>query len=229
MLRMTSLALAIIASLFAEALAAEETFDTNFMFGGMKGVKDSHYQFTDDAPIAGEYNLDVYVNNKWRGKYDLTVKEQPGESCLSHSQLQQLGIKAERLDKKDLAQCITLREAVQGGKYHFDISTLTLELTVPQAFVNELEAGYASPESWDRGVNAFYTSYYASQYYSDYKSAGNNKSTFARFTSGLNLLGWQLHSDASYNNNDSGAGEWKSNTLYLERGFGEIESTGFVE
>lgn len=31
MLRMTSLALAIIASLFAEALAAEETFDTNFM------------------------------------------------------------------------------------------------------------------------------------------------------------------------------------------------------
>lgn len=36
MLRMTSLALAIIASLFAEALAAEETFDTNFMFGGMK-------------------------------------------------------------------------------------------------------------------------------------------------------------------------------------------------
>ena len=37
MLRMTSLALAIIASLFAEALAAEETFDTNFMFGGMKG------------------------------------------------------------------------------------------------------------------------------------------------------------------------------------------------
>ncbi|HCB1192432.1 TPA: fimbrial biogenesis outer membrane usher protein [Klebsiella variicola subsp. variicola] len=225
MLRMTSLALAIIASLFAEALAAEETFDTNFMFGGMKGVKDSHYQFTDDAPIAGEYNLDVYVNNKWRGKYDLTVKEQPGESCLSHSQLQQLGIKAERLDKKDLAQCITLREAVQGGKYHFDISTLTLALTVPQAFVNELEAGYASPESWDRGVNAFYTSYYASQYYSDYKSAGNNKSTFARFTSGLNLLGWQLHSDASYNNNDSGAGEWKSNTLYLERGFGEIEST----
>ena len=225
MLRMTSLALAIIASLFAEALAAEETFDTNFMFGGMKGVKDSHYQFTDDAPIAGEYNLDVYVNNKWRGKYDLTVKEQPGESCLSHSQLQQLGMKAERLDKKDLAQCITLREAVQGGKYHFDISTLTLALTVPQAFVNELEAGYASPESWDRGVNAFYTSYYASQYYSDYKSAGNNKSTFARFTSGLNLLGWQLHSDASYNNNDSGAGEWKSNTLYLERGFGEIEST----
>lgn len=172
MLRMTSLALAIIASLFAEALAAEETFDTNFMFGGMKGVKDSHYQFTDDALVAGEYNLDVYVNNKWRGKYDLTVKEQPGESCLSLSQLQQLGIKTEGLNKKAQAQCITLRQAVQGGKYHFDISTLTLELSVPQAFVDELEEGYASPESWDRGVNAFYTSYYASQYYSDYKSAG---------------------------------------------------------
>ena len=44
MLRMTSLALAIIASLFAEALAAEETFDTNFMFGGgfVNGMVASH-------------------------------------------------------------------------------------------------------------------------------------------------------------------------------------------
>ncbi|WP_233638655.1 hypothetical protein, partial [Citrobacter cronae] len=29
-------------------------------------------------------------------------------------------------------------------------------------------------------------------------NSGNSKSTYARFTSGLNLLGWQLHSDASY-------------------------------
>lgn len=224
MLRMTSLALAIIASLFAEALAAEETFDTNFMFGGMKGVKDSHYQFTDDAPIAGEYNLDVYVNNKWRGKYDLTVKEQPGKAACHTPSCSSSVLKPRGWTKRIWRNASRYARLCR-GKYHFDISTLTLELTVPQAFVNELEAGYASPESWDRGVNAFYTSYYASQYYSDYKSAGNNKSTFARFTSGLNLLGWQLHSDASYNNNDSGAGEWKSNTLYLERGFGEIEST----
>ncbi|WP_256873897.1 hypothetical protein, partial [Citrobacter portucalensis] len=65
-------------------------------------------------------------------------------------------------------------------------------------------------------INALYTSYYLSQYNSDYKNSGNSKSTYARFTSGLNLLGWQLHSDASYNKTDDSSGEWKSNTLYLE-------------
>jgi hypothetical protein len=38
-----------------------------------------------------------------------------------------------------------------GGKYHFDISTLTLELSVPQAFVNELEEGYASRKAGTAG------------------------------------------------------------------------------
>ncbi len=56
--------------------------------------------------------------------------------------------------------------------------------------MEELESGYVPPENWERGINAFYTSYYLSQYYSDYKASGNNKSTYVRFNSGLNLLGW---------------------------------------
>ncbi len=48
-----------------------------------------------------------------------------------------------------------------------------------------------------------------SQYYSDYKASGNSKSTYVRFNSGLNLLGWQLHSDASFSktNNNPGCGK----------------------
>lgn len=105
------------------------------------------------------------------------------------------------------------------------MSRFRLDLNVPQAFVNELEYGYVEPENWDRGINALYTSYYVSQYYSDYKDSGNSKNTFARFNSGLNLFGWQLHSDASYNKTDDSNGEWKSNTLYLERGLPEILGT----
>jgi outer membrane usher protein len=84
------------------------------MFGGMKGVKDSHYQFTDDAPIAGEYNLDVYVNNKWRGKYDLTVKEQPGKAAC-HTPSCSSSVLKPRGWTKDLAQCITLRGCAGGN------------------------------------------------------------------------------------------------------------------
>ncbi|MGS9184125.1 hypothetical protein ACQWF4_23610, partial [Salmonella enterica subsp. enterica serovar Infantis] len=79
----------------------------------------------------------------------------------------------------------------------------------------ELEQGYGPPDYWDRGIIALYTSFYASQFYSDYMDSGNSKSTYARFTSGLILLGWQLHSDASYNKTDDSSGELKCNTLYL--------------
>ncbi|MBF5066283.1 fimbrial biogenesis outer membrane usher protein, partial [Salmonella enterica subsp. enterica serovar Istanbul] len=89
-----------------------------------------------------------------------------------------------------------------------------LYLSVPQAYVLEYEAGYASPETWDRGINAFYTSYYASEYYSHYKSGGSEKNTYANFVSGLNLLGWQLHSNANFSKSENSAGKWQSNTLY---------------
>ncbi|EOZ3810240.1 TPA: fimbrial biogenesis outer membrane usher protein [Citrobacter youngae] len=224
MLRMTPLASAILLLLVGiDAQAAEDTFDTHFMMGGMKGEKVSNFRLDDNQPLPGQYDIDIYVNKQWRGKYEITVKDNPDDTCLSRDALTRLGINTQALDQQN--ECPTLKQAVQGGSYAWNIGTFRLDLSVPQAYVDELENGYVPPENWDRGINAFYTSYYASQYYSDYKDSGNSKSTYARFTSGLNLLGWQLHSDASYNKTDDSNGEWKSNTLYLERGIPQILGT----
>ena len=224
MLRMTPLASAILLLLVGiDAQAAEDTFDTHFMMGGMKGEKVSNFRLDDNQPLPGQYDIDIYVNKQWRGKYEITVKDNPDDTCLSRDALTRLGINTQALDQQN--ECPTLKQAVQGGSFAWNIGTFRLDLSVPQAYVDELENGYVPPENWDRGINAFYTSYYASQYYSDYKDSGNSKSTYVRFTSGLNLLGWQLHSDASYNKTDDSNGEWKSNTLYLERGIPQILGT----
>lgn len=217
MLRMAPFVSTIVFSLFVSGVQAEEeTFDTHFMMGGMQGVKTDSFQLNGDRPIAGEYELDVYVNQQWRGKYTLNITE---DTQLTLSQLQQMGINVKAFGD---VNTIPLAQAVQGGSYTFDISVFRLDLRVPQAYVNQLEEGYVAPENWQRGINAFYTSYYASQYYSDYHNAGSSKNSFVRFNSGLNLLGWQLHSDASFSQADNDAGVWKSNTLYLERSFASI-------
>ncbi|HDU2481241.1 TPA: fimbrial biogenesis outer membrane usher protein [Klebsiella aerogenes] len=226
MLRMTPLSSMILLVLLSGQLqAAEETFDTNFMIGGMKGEKSSSFRFADNQPLPGEYELDIYVNKQWRGKYPIVVASNPDDTCLSSALLHQLGIKADSAPLAKDNQCMTLKSAVRSGSYTFNINIFQLDLEIPQAYVLDLERGYVVPESWDRGVNALYTSYYLSQYYSDYKDSGNNKSTYARFNSGLNLLSWQLHSDATYSKADSGGGDWKSNTLYLERSFAPILGT----
>lgn len=224
MLRMTPLASAILLLLPGmNAYAAEETFDTHFMMGGMKGEKVSDFRLDDSQPLSGQYDIDIYVNQQWRGKYEVIVKDNPDDTCLSREIFTRLGINTEALN--NAGECLLLKQAVQGGSYAWDIGTFRLNLSVPQAYVEELEQGYVPPENWDRGINAFYTSYYASQYYSDYKESGNSKSTYVRFNSGLNLLRWQLHSDASYSKSDSNRGEWKSNTLFLERGIPQILGT----
>lgn len=209
MLRMTPLASAIVALLIGiEAYAAEETFDTHFMIGGMKDQQVSNIRLEDNQPLPGQYDIDIYVNKQWRGKYEIIVKDNPQETCLSREMIKRLGINTDNFASGK--QCLTFKQLIQGGSYTWDIGVFRLDFSVPQAWVEGLESGYVPPENWERGINAFYTSYYVSQYYSDYKASGNSKSTYVRFNSGLNLLGWQLHSDASFsktNNNPGGGGK----------------------
>lgn len=208
MLRMTPLASAIVALLLGiEAYAAGKTFDTHFMIGGMKDQQVANIRLDDNQPLPGQYDIDIYVNKQWRGKYEIIVKDNPQETCLSREVIKRLGINSDNFASGK--QCLTFEQLVQGGSYTWDIGVFRLDFSVPQAWVEELESGYVPPENWERGINAFYTSYYLSQYYSDYKASGNNKSTYVRFNSGLNLLGWQLHSDASFSktNNNPGCGK----------------------
>jgi P pilus assembly protein, porin PapC len=223
MSKTTPLALAISVILFSLPVQAEEeTFDTHFMMGGMQGVKTKNFQIDSQKPMPGDYELDIYVNKQWRGKYPVTIKKETEDTCLTIAQINQLGILAKGLNENETTACIVVKRAVQGGSFAFDIGTFRLDLTVPQAFVVEMEQGYVTPESWQHGVNALYSSYYISQYFSDYKHGGSSKNSFARFNSGLNLQGWQLHSDASYSQANDSNGEWKSNTLYLERSMPDI-------
>lgn len=225
--RMTPAVSVIVSTLFSHQVhaAATETFDTHFMIGGAKDQKISNFSFDDNNPLPGKYELDFYVNKQWRGRYEIAVGAEPDDVCLTDDILHNLGIITNDLKPLVPPRCITLKSAIRGGSYTFDIGIFRLDLSVPQAYVTEVESGYILPENWERGINAFYTSYYVSQYYSDDQHSGSNKSTYVRFNSGLNLLGWQMHADTSFNKADTSQGEWKSNTLYLERSLTRILGT----
>lgn len=201
MSKLNSITLAILSVLAtSSAWAEDETFDTHFMIGGLNGEKISDYHIDSNKPMPGIYDMDVYLNNQWRGHYNVDIKDDPDATCLSWEQLKQIGILTEGINIDKSVECVPLREAVQGGSVDYDIGHFNLKLSVPQAYVVEYERGYVPPEAWDRGINALYTSYYASQYYSNYKHGGDNKSSYLNLNSGLNLLGWQLHSNANYTN-----------------------------
>ncbi len=114
MLRMPPLASAIVALLIGiEAYAAEETFDTHFMIGGMKDQQVSNIRLDDNQPLPGQYDIDIYVNKQWRGKYEIIVKDNPQETCLSREVIKRLGINTDSFASGK--QCLTFEQLVQGG------------------------------------------------------------------------------------------------------------------
>lgn len=108
MLRMTPLASAIVALLIGiEAYAAEETFDTHFMIGGMKDQQVANIRLDDNQPLPGQYDIDIYVNKQWRGKYEIIVKDNPQETCLSREMIKRLGINTDNFASGK--QCLTFK------------------------------------------------------------------------------------------------------------------------
>lgn len=132
MSKINSITLAILSVLVTSSVwAEEETFDTHFMIGGLNGEKISRYQIDGDNPIPGMYEMDVYLNNQWRGHYEINIKADPDATCLTWAQLQQIGIRTDNIKADKNVDCVPLRAAVQGGSIDYDIGQFMLNLRVP--------------------------------------------------------------------------------------------------
>src|SRR5699024_3904372 len=118
----------------------------------MKGEQATILRLDDNQPLPGQYDIDIYVNKQWRGKYEIIVKDNQDETCLSREIVKRLGINTDNFANHQ--ECLTFKQLVQGGSYAWDIGIFRLDLTVPQAWVDELESGYVPPENWERGINA---------------------------------------------------------------------------
>ena len=226
MFKVNILTLAIFTVLLSGAARAEnETFDTHFMVGGFNGEKNDALWVDENSPLPGNYDLDVYLNGQFRGRYAVQITQNSKATCLPRAQLEAIGIITQNIKTENSQDCLPLSTAVQGGSVQYDIGKFNLLLSVPQIFLHEYEPGYLPPDKWDRGVNALFTSYYVSQYYSDHHNGGNSENSYLSLNSGLNLFDWQLRSMNSYTRSDSTAGRWYSNSLFLERGFAEVYGT----
>lgn len=69
--------------------------------------------------LYGQYDIDIYVNKQWRGKYEIIVKDNPHETCLTREIVKRLGINSDNFAREN--QCLTFEQLVQGGSYSRDI------------------------------------------------------------------------------------------------------------
>ncbi|XPE65011.1 FimD/PapC N-terminal domain-containing protein [Shigella flexneri] len=73
------------------------------------------FRLRPESTLTGQYDIDIYVNKQWRGKYDMIVKDNPQETCLSIEVIKRLGINSDNFASGK--QCLTFEQLVQGGSY----------------------------------------------------------------------------------------------------------------
>lgn len=213
-------------SLISPAYVSAITFDTSLLAGISKESDLTRFNADSSLPV-GTYEFDTYVNNEWKGRFPIKIGENPDNIALRFIDANRLGIDLADIDAgQSETEFISIDSVVKGGKYNFDISTLSLSLTVPQANILKKYQGYIDSSFWNRGVDALILSY-NSNYYTSKSFTGDHgyrNNIYTNFNSGINLMGWQFRDDSYFSYNSKSGGKLINNSRYVRRAIPYLKS-----
>lgn len=172
----------------------------------------------------GSYDVSVYVNNKLFAKKNLFFKRNGnGLSPLFTGEfIVDLPLKKrpEGLDEKNK---YNLEEVLSDVKVETDLSSLMVNISVPQYLLVQRPDDYVPISEFEAGNNVLFTNYTFNQYESHNAYTGGLSSTYLGLNSGFNLGKWQFRQQGNFNHNNYGS-RWNSSRLYAKRGLPSLRS-----
>lgn len=193
--------------------------------------------------LPGVYQVSVRINNVYKGSYSLRFVEQDDKlyPLLTPAQLESWSVSPDRVSAFMAMTSDTLLDKplyryIPGAKVTFDFSALTVDISVPQLYMNKTSRGTMDPARWENGIAALFSTYRFSgaNTWQNNKTAGDSKtdSYFLTLNNGINLAAWRLRNTAtgSWSNQETEQGtsrhsrQWKNNETVLLRDIGELRS-----
>lgn len=115
---------------------------------------------------AGNYRLDIYVNDKHKGAMNVAYLDDDNHSqdnaklCVNDELLTKLDIKPDirHTITKQTNGCYEL-VTLAGHRTELNMSAMRLNISVPQVYLVERPYDHIDPASWDKGVNSAFVSY----------------------------------------------------------------------
>lgn len=217
----------------AEQAPIEAEFDSVFLIGDAQKVDISRFKYGNPV-LAGEYNVDVYINGNWFGKkrmvFRSTEQNQNAFTCFTSNSLLEYGVKQDilinRTESTTANACYKIEEWVENAYYDFDTSRLRIDISIPQIALQKNAQGFVDPSVWDRGINAAFLSYNGSAYKTFNKSSAQPETTnaFIGLTTGANIAGWQFRHNGQWQWQDHKESEqngsnYEAVSSYIQRAF----------
>jgi outer membrane usher protein len=178
-------------------------------------------QGLDLAP--GRYRVKVVVNHIALPSREVEIALDPASqhlsACVGPELIPELNLRQHLIRELDglPGPCIDLAQAIDGAKAAFDVASMTLSISLPQAAVDRAAAGYVDASQWDQGVNAAFVNYQASARESRHQRSGQRSDQDLNLNTGLNLGPWRLRSQHSYQQHSGGDSRWTRAYSYAQR------------
>ncbi|WP_448868807.1 fimbria/pilus outer membrane usher protein [Enterobacter ludwigii] len=218
--------------LLALPLQAELYFNVNAL-----NLSDEQRQQMDmtllsrtDIQMPGSYKVSVRVNNKPVGELTVNFVECDNVLCpeLSPALLRQAGVKVSAipgLKALDEDAIITRPgEYIPGAETELDFGKAVLNLSIPQAAMDNQARGDIPPEQWDDGLPMVFSSYSLSGAETQNRRTGlRTSSQFLSLRNGINMGPWRLRNASNYENSD-GSNRWSTLQTQLERDIRSLRS-----
>lgn len=235
-------ALALLSALVSNQSQAGNYFNPAFLASDPAAVADLS-RFEGNGQAAGKYRVEIWLNGSFLATRDVTfnAREKNDKSsaddtgliaCLTPKALQNMGVNIKafpELTKSPEDSCVDVEKAIPSASSSFDFEHQKLEISIPQAAMNNNARGYIPPEEWDDGINALLMNYqFTGSNSQDHTQGGNSDNNyFLGLNSGLNLGPWRLRDYSSWNYDSSNKDEkskWDHISTYAQRAIIPLKS-----
>ncbi|NJQ21999.1 fimbrial biogenesis outer membrane usher protein [Pantoea sp. LS15] len=199
----------IITSLLMTKITSATEFNINAIDKEQRGSVDLSLFKDQIAVIPGNYFVTISINNipqangwqlRWReinNQVQVCIPSELADTFALQDNIRNA------LPEKEGCIDFSSRPDI---KFTFDQASQTLNVTIPQAWLQYRAADWMPPSTWDNGVPGVLLDYnlFASHYQPDNGSDTDNANTYG--TAGANMGAWRLRSDYQYTQTHTDAG-----------------------
>ncbi|WP_421327555.1 fimbria/pilus outer membrane usher protein [Aeromonas veronii] len=176
--------------------------------------------------IPGTYKMQMVVNSRSLGEFEVTylaATENDSNVCFSQQQLEAIGLKEEQLQAalatKSEQGCYDLLQ-LPGVTAQGSLTSYSLTLAVPQAYMEYVADGWEPPARWDEGVNGAMVDYGINLQQSHASKSNSNRTSLSAYgVAGFNVSAWRVRADwqGQYSQAD---GEHENSEFKVNRVYG---------
>ncbi|WP_434641102.1 fimbria/pilus outer membrane usher protein [Klebsiella sp. I138] len=220
---------------FSQIAYAEQNDDVIFNTDFMRSDVDvSAYSRGNPVP-AGEYSVELYVNDRWKGRTNVTFKMTEEKStiakpCFDLNLVSSLGIDIEKLKPEIIEKlksehaCVQPQDIAADLVASYDVSMQRINVQSPQIYLLRNARGYVSPELWDNGITAATLQYDYNAYHSEMSGSDSISTQYLGLQGGFNWDVWRLRYRGSFNWTDGRGWNYDNANTYLERAIVPLKS-----